>query len=838
MIALSDIDDALGQRYHALSNERADHPVYAVEHGLGAEQVRVLAGRLSLRVQSRGIHRDDGLFVYLALASETGYTYEGMMPGYWPRLEALLRCPLPARDRETLTEFFEEGHRRVGLARPDDTAFARSFRHIAWPLVNALAPRQIHAGLSEALLAAAVFDPGDGAFARVVSQGCRRSGTPRLIDWSANEQRVDTVATALLGKRDKRLSAMIVERLAADALASPTVHDRLTRARAERRRKRSTESRAVPEAPPVSPDTVDAGYHVLGGLPLDIRRYATEVPLGLHSESVAVEARLQEGDVRGRTALAPGDSAVFAPVDAARLTLGYADETGTSREVSLRFDDVAPSPPLIGMRVHPAEATLTDLREGRPVLIFDLAAMPPDRPLLKRPRILRGVGVTLILRVPGVPDTVARQRLTTVPGRLSRDDPAFATIVDGLTAMTGAGRSPRHAVLEVDYGVARQTLRFSDPEPELHWVEDGERWVAVPAVHDDGTVLPVRAVAVSDPLSDAVPQDDIPWDEAKLLFVPGYSPTSAVVVSPRIRRGLGAGEEMPPHAHRRFARSGSLPGLRAEIDAWLGWSCARPVHAVAIMEAHGAARMAERATVATLCGADWLAAEARSRNTGFAHLLIDAAIADDRVKATELRAEGVRIDRNDMDALRHALSDALAARCRPLLAIPSETVLSDEAVADLDIAVDSAWEALTPVRAARGLDPVDPDTGNDPESWRSSWGKALAALERRNLSAMILPLRLAEELRETAFTIAEPVTVARTIMDHRLDQGLLARRARSMGGDDILSALALWTLPRAFAGLDWNPLARRLLEDRMTARAVRYAALRMRDTNAATEILS
>ena len=799
--------------------------------------MRTLATGLSVCVEKRGIERADGLFTFIALASEVGYVYEGFSSGYWPRLEALLRCALTAQDRESLTAAFEEANLQVGMARPDDTPFTRTFRHIAWPLVNALAPRQIHAGLSDALFEATVFDPDDDSFIRFVLQGCLRSGSPRLIEWSGNQARVEAVATALLAKPDGRLSAQIIERLAADAMASPLVRDRIVRARA-RRGKRRRPSPVPGDPPPVPTPNERPGYATFGGLMLGFGRYARGVPLGIRCDSVPLSAVLREdGRSEDRRTLVPGDTEVFDPVQPAELVIGYTDKGGSRRTTSLHFEAAEPPVPLISVSAQPLGGTISDLRAGRFSLILNIAQAEGDSgiPTLRQLTV-HDVPIRLALTAPGWPTVYATSVIPRVPGRLGTSSEGFQVLVRELEKMdTGMG-FPKTARLVLDLGVMKCGLDLSEPESTFrwHWMDGG--WKAVPEGPNVEETLPkVLAIPASNPFAEGVMPQSVGQDETFLLRIVNGNPESAIVDGPRTLNDFAGGTIRPPAVHRRLNRSQHGPGLLSEIEAWLTWSCGRPVHALAAIEARRAAQVAEQAVVATLCGEDWLKEETKHRSGGFASLLSHFAIRFDAVKAIELRDFGSTVEEQDLSELHRILAKAIAERCFELLAMPDTAHISEETAGLLDEAVNWSWISLTDQRTSRGLDPIDPDTGNDAATWSKLWDAALVMFERRGLSEMILPPRLAEELRDTSFATADPTAIAQRLAQHRLDFGRLSGARRRLDGDDILSALTLWTAPRVFAGLDWRRLAIALLEDRMTARAVRYSSLRMRqETGEAT----
>ena len=825
MASLAEFDRNLKDHYALLAARRNAAPVYAVEHGLSSSEIKSLALAMGDRVAHHGIDWTDGRFIHIALASEVGYTYEGMLSGYWPHLETLLGSPLAAADRETLSALFLKAHEHIGIARPDDTRFSRRFRHIAWPLVNALAPRQLHAGLSKVLLDAARLDPGDSAFPVLVRQGCLRSGEPRLVEWSENAERIDAVVTALLGTPDGRLSADITARLSKDAFAAPLVRERIVQARSVRRSGRGAMRRNLPEAPRNNAEEQTAGFFRVGGIAIDFRRFATGVPIGICADTTAVSATFSERDASPlRQDIEPGACAIFGPAGPAQLTLHYSDATGEPRSVTLDFEDVPPAPTVIGVTLQPEEARLSDLRDGHLSVVFSGQAAPG----------LRDVPVTLFMSVPGWPLVVATDMLPRPPGRLTGNNEGLRRLAGALDAMEEAGQRPRSARLDIECGVSRSTHWLHESEPEVRWFEAEGGWKAVPDGEDEGSELedsPLRVLSVlaDDPL--ATPVERHGETGAMLLRAEGSSATSAIVTAPTRRRGLAGMLPPDPPAHRRFLRSAEAAGLEAELEAWLGWSCARPVHTLAAMEARAAARLARRAVVSTICGADWLAEEDASNHSGFADLLAARAIETDAVGANLVREAGTALGENDLATLRRKLAGSFTALCPMELAEPETAHLSDSTAEKLDNAIGEAWADVLHGRTSDLSDDIEPDVYNDAARWREVWGDALGRLERRGLSVLVLPRRLAEELRELSYTVVAPVEVARTLGAYRRDLGLLARQGRSLNSDDMLSSLLLWIYPAAFARLDWRPLAKRLLEDRMTSRAVRYAALRLMDVS-------
>lgn len=817
-----ELDAHLEARYSALAEEREGAPVYAIEHGLDLDDARALTSTVARWLRATGTIGPGIAWPLLALTAEIGYAYKGLLSGYWPHLEAALGLPLPARERQTLSDHHGRAHRAVALARPDDTPFSRAFRHIAWPLANALAPRQIHAGLSEALLEAAMLDPADSALVRAVQQGCRRSGLLALADWAAGEARVDTVATALLDAPDTRLSRSIVDRLQRDMMSTAHVRDTLVRARVQRRQRQRERSRPAGEAEPRGTDDDDGAapvpFELRGGLRLGARTYAADLPVVLHAHR---PLRITRPDAPERDRLLAGEAARLAIDDGGQLVLDYQDERNGRRSTSVRFTRPDRPSSLISVRLEPRIPDLTDLREDR-LSVFAALAPPPDDDRARRwPPELLDVEICLELRIPGAPAVLSRETVPTIPGRLAANGPGLSVLSAALRRYEDQGEAIRAATLNIRWDGYCRSFPLADAEPEIRWYEAEDGWGA--AAPDGSKDYLVCRVPADDPF--AAPAANVDSTAAHLLVVDGVTASNFIVVGPRRMRMTDA-RPAAPGVHRQLDRSDGCPGLRAETKAWLGWSCARPIHAVARLQAYGAAKAAERAMVTTMCGPVWLKEEAQpSDGRPFRDSLAAAVIRFDLAGVSELREVGQDVCEADLDALPTALAAAFVD-----IAPPNglKTTLDEQWAERADELIDEAWQSLTPARSERSAPPIDFEAYNSLDAWQAAVAHAVRSSGRHGLARMILPPRLATALRDINYRTVETLAVARVITDLRTDRGSLARQARRLSGSDLRAALALWIDPPAFAMTDWYPLITALLEDRMTARAIRYASLRLR----------
>lgn len=141
MAMLDDAQRQLDNRFSELAAMRKplNYPVYALEHGLTADQVEEIARAASLELRQIGLRHAHWL-VWAALAAEAGYRYAG--EEYWPALERT-RGEWRANDsRDQLRAWFRDFHATYGGPVPMGR-WAAHFSIIAWPINNAILPRYL-----------------------------------------------------------------------------------------------------------------------------------------------------------------------------------------------------------------------------------------------------------------------------------------------------------------------------------------------------------------------------------------------------------------------------------------------------------------------------------------------------------------------------------------------------------------------------------------------------------------------------------------------------------------------------------------------------------------------
>lgn len=214
----------LADRFSTLRAARGALPVYGLEHGLDSEECQRLVKIVGELVRRHGIGAHYWRNQYLPLliaATETGYAYLGTGTDFWPKFASSIGAELSGADREALTSLFEAGHRVFGLCKPVDTPWTRAFRHIAWPITNAVAPREIQRPLANALrdvISRISVSADEASLVEGLRSAARQGWSSRLVEWLANADLAAAMALRLLKEPDPapRVSTEALDRILAD----------------------------------------------------------------------------------------------------------------------------------------------------------------------------------------------------------------------------------------------------------------------------------------------------------------------------------------------------------------------------------------------------------------------------------------------------------------------------------------------------------------------------------------------------------------------------------------------------------------------------------------------
>jgi hypothetical protein len=243
---LGTVEAALRARFSALKAQRGGAPVYALEHGLSSTELRRLRLTIGPMLRLSGVdprwtHMSLPLIV---LATEAGYRYRGTGTDFWPVLSSRLGASFTDRDRHNLSSLFETAHRTLAIKKPAPTAWNLAFRHIAWPIANAVAPVEIHRALARALHRMFARPPSafEGAdLAAALRRAALADGAPdRLLQWLQDDQLAAAMSRRLLELPDDSfLDAQIVRRIWSDMSNDIVTRRALGNALAEHRQLQS-----------------------------------------------------------------------------------------------------------------------------------------------------------------------------------------------------------------------------------------------------------------------------------------------------------------------------------------------------------------------------------------------------------------------------------------------------------------------------------------------------------------------------------------------------------------------------------------------------------------------
>ena len=130
---------------------RLNSPVFALEHGLGGEDLDLLQRAV------RAAHREHLLtqasqrwwLPFVVHAAEVGYIYDGVE--YWPIYAEATPGWLDSEyERQRVRDWFTKFSREYGGAIPKGP-WADTFRKIAWPITHAVLPRYLQVQLAHML---------------------------------------------------------------------------------------------------------------------------------------------------------------------------------------------------------------------------------------------------------------------------------------------------------------------------------------------------------------------------------------------------------------------------------------------------------------------------------------------------------------------------------------------------------------------------------------------------------------------------------------------------------------------------------------------------------------
>ncbi|MFG6499425.1 hypothetical protein [Sulfitobacter sp. 1A15106] len=242
MERLSLFEERLSNHFTALSRERAEEPVFLIEHGLLPAEIAELIRAVGTLGGAVGFRSEIWWPYRLSLGAaltEFGYQYRGTGTEFWGFAERGLGAEIGLAERPEITAVFQLLSRDYNIARPLNDRWSEAFGHIAWPIRNALVSREIHSPLARLVRGAlrasssVVFNAAFVSALREVAAGLT---SKRLEAWLADESLALSVVRALAdgSTRGLQVEQTFMERLEDDLRGNREVRRLTLAARAAR----------------------------------------------------------------------------------------------------------------------------------------------------------------------------------------------------------------------------------------------------------------------------------------------------------------------------------------------------------------------------------------------------------------------------------------------------------------------------------------------------------------------------------------------------------------------------------------------------------------------------
>ena len=146
-MSLGEYQERVERRFESIARfrEGLGFPVFALEHGLGDEEIKEVSSLLRENLENRPSLSSHWL-LWVIYATEAGYSYNG--DEYWPSFES--RTPEWEFDRHEFVCLFKRFRDTYDGVRPSGT-WAEHFRIIAWPITHAILPQYLQNQFARAL---------------------------------------------------------------------------------------------------------------------------------------------------------------------------------------------------------------------------------------------------------------------------------------------------------------------------------------------------------------------------------------------------------------------------------------------------------------------------------------------------------------------------------------------------------------------------------------------------------------------------------------------------------------------------------------------------------------
>jgi hypothetical protein len=514
-----------------------------------------------------------------------------------------------------------------------------------------------------------------------------------------------------------------------------------------------------------------------------------------------------------RSSIAGSDTLVggFQAAQAGRYRISYGAGDSVEVDVIEQRDEL----PLLTIDVDAGSAAIADLADRQVTVRFESV------------RAIQDARLELCLACDGREAARSTGPLPDTPCRIGRDDEIWDALLTPavLERLLGA----RSAELTVSVaGLAKASFSFEQQMAAFAWERGAGN---VPAAIDEAGALKVYSTRPNRPFEISPAADHEQADDIILYRAGRGSPLQygGLCEGPSQWRAADAPRiERPERLLRQF--EGNAPGSAdgcAIADALMAWSGARVDHPVTQYRRGQVVRKLDSWLVEQCCGPVWAAKEAQlatSASNSFARSFIAAC------EALGIGFADVGLNRAQRALFERILLRAIDDQALPISLEASREPVTEECASALDTLFNDAYADLAArIEAVGDKAPFDPDEDIDVGETSDAWDRALAAAGSRalltDLVDLLRPLDAGDRLSLADFDTMLPDD-AIDLLDFWIRKNQPAHHSRSWNRDLVEASFWLLARPAVAARLSWRAAVERLLADRFSARAIRYAAVR------------
>lgn len=242
---------SLAAHFADLRAARTDAPLHLLEHGLDQADLTSLMGSVRTSLARHRIEAgwwDSHPLPLLVAATEIGYVYLGTGTDFWPIFAEQLH-DVSLADRAALSTLFRRSAGRLSLAQPSDSPWNKAFCHIAWPVLHAILPIELHRPLARALRdvrAHLDLSASDAALLAPIRNRAQLAGGVRLIGWLEDQYTAAAVIRQFLQPSvEHGIASSALKRIVIDLARDETAKAALREAR-KRQKALETQPRQRP----------------------------------------------------------------------------------------------------------------------------------------------------------------------------------------------------------------------------------------------------------------------------------------------------------------------------------------------------------------------------------------------------------------------------------------------------------------------------------------------------------------------------------------------------------------------------------------------------------------